>query len=711
MTNITLPLAALEFLSFAMLGWTAAGLLPWLIHRLYRRNHHTTAWAAVELLLAAIEERGRQIRLQQWLLLALRTAILLLVAFSAAQPVWRQWPHRLGNRLGSGGAGGGNRVHRVLVIDCSYSMACRHEGSSLLQQAQEHARRLIDGAAAVTIIAWGGEAESVMGRPTLEPSLALSAAESLGTSYGRADLRVALHTVEAALDRAEQQLPQFSEHQVFFLSDMGRNTWLTGETEETDLCQLAQRARLTVIDVGSPQRENVALADLTIEPKAVLRGQEAMISATLHNFGHENQDDLQVEIKIDGRTIGSQSVDLPAKSSQVVNFAHQFIDAAQVTITAAVPPGTDCLPVDDRRWLVVDVRPQQRVACLEGRPRAAEDVARALSFAQGAIAPEVFPANRLSTLDLTTYDAVLLADVLADGAQLSPRESAQLAQYVHAGGALAVLLGEEPAHWDLLPVEIVETSAEGTYRFDPLEYGHPVVQPFRGREQAGLLSVVISRYVRMRASKQAETVLALDTGDPALVVAKRGLGSVAVLAIPGSLATRPQKPWSSFAVSPSFLPVMRELLSYLVGDPWLRQRNLQPGERAMTIWQAAAGDQPIEVRLPSGRSVQLPLPGAEDKQQVVFTETGEIGLYSLRMGAEQVDRFAVNLDAASSLSDSDLTRIAPGQLPPEIQATGLAAETQLAATDFSLARTLLACAVLLLFAEQTLAWLLGRGWA
>src|SRR5215213_10151344 len=84
-----MPLAAIEFASPWMLGWLAAASIPWLINLWSRRRHVETPWAAVELLMAAIRERSRRIRLRELLLLALRTSILVLLAVAAARPVWR----------------------------------------------------------------------------------------------------------------------------------------------------------------------------------------------------------------------------------------------------------------------------------------------------------------------------------------------------------------------------------------------------------------------------------------------------------------------------------------------------------------------------------------------------------------------------------------------------------------------------------------------
>ncbi len=112
-SSISHPFAALEFASLPMLGWLVAAVLPWLIHRWQRRQYQTTPWAAVELLLSAMQQRARRVQIDQWLLLAVRTAILVLVALAVAEPALRQW---------AVGAGGEAPSHRILVVDQSYSM-------------------------------------------------------------------------------------------------------------------------------------------------------------------------------------------------------------------------------------------------------------------------------------------------------------------------------------------------------------------------------------------------------------------------------------------------------------------------------------------------------------------------------------------------------------------------------------------------------------
>src|SRR5687767_10992457 len=99
-----------------MLLWAAAAAAPILIHLLNRRRYREQSWAAMEYLLAAMRKNMRRIQIEQWLLLALRTLIVLLLVAAVADPVIQG--------LGLSHAAGA-RTHRLFVLDGSYSMSYR----------------------------------------------------------------------------------------------------------------------------------------------------------------------------------------------------------------------------------------------------------------------------------------------------------------------------------------------------------------------------------------------------------------------------------------------------------------------------------------------------------------------------------------------------------------------------------------------------------
>jgi len=89
----------------------------------------------MEYLLAALKRKTRRLKFEQWLLLAVRILIVVLVVLAVAEPYWQ----RTGLVLPSGG-----RTHRVLVVDGSFSMGYAPEGRSRFQQAKQLARRIVE---------------------------------------------------------------------------------------------------------------------------------------------------------------------------------------------------------------------------------------------------------------------------------------------------------------------------------------------------------------------------------------------------------------------------------------------------------------------------------------------------------------------------------------------------------------------------------------
>src|SRR5216110_2029581 len=78
-------------IAFIAPAFFAAGILlasvPVIIHILNRRRFKIVNWAAMEFLLRAMRKNRRRLRFEQWLLLAVRCCVLLLVATALARPM------------------------------------------------------------------------------------------------------------------------------------------------------------------------------------------------------------------------------------------------------------------------------------------------------------------------------------------------------------------------------------------------------------------------------------------------------------------------------------------------------------------------------------------------------------------------------------------------------------------------------------------------
>src|SRR5689334_16323225 len=105
----------------------AAVSIPIIIHLLNRRRFKVVTWAAMRFLLAAQKKNSRRMRIEQLLLLLVRCFIVLLLVLAMASV--SQWAEAAWRWFAPEGAkslvGGGTRVHKIIVLDGSFSMGLK----------------------------------------------------------------------------------------------------------------------------------------------------------------------------------------------------------------------------------------------------------------------------------------------------------------------------------------------------------------------------------------------------------------------------------------------------------------------------------------------------------------------------------------------------------------------------------------------------------
>ncbi|HEX5470501.1 MAG TPA: BatA domain-containing protein, partial [Lacipirellulaceae bacterium] len=208
---------AFGFGNVAMLGWLAAAAAPLLIHLWSRHRFREAPWAAMQFLLAAMRKNARRLQLQQWLLLAVRTLIILLVVSAVAEP--------FGQRLL--GVSSSEPNHKVLVIDASYSMAYRANGTTNFAHAKQMAADMVRASRpedAFTVILMSSPPKLIVASTVLDRAAITSQIDSLTQPYAGADLSATLALVHDALaENGGQQTP--ATKQVYFFTDLQRTTW------------------------------------------------------------------------------------------------------------------------------------------------------------------------------------------------------------------------------------------------------------------------------------------------------------------------------------------------------------------------------------------------------------------------------------------------------------------------------------------------------
>jgi hypothetical protein len=721
-------LLALGFGNALMLGWLAAAALPIIIHLWNKRKYREVPWAAMEYLLAAIRKNSRRIQIEQWLLLAVRTLIVALVVLAMAEP----FLERMGFRFVAG-----TRVLKVFVVDGSYSMAFKPVDRTRFDRAIAHTRQIVEDSPqgdGFTLVLMAAPPVTIVGKPSMEKQEFFDELQNLTMPHGAGDLSATLAKVEEVLKEAQNSGLERSV--VYFLTDLGRTSWAPDQLEANfrqQVGQLASQASLVVLDLGQSSLENLAITNLAVREPYATTQRELTIVAQVQNFGTQPRLRHLVELFVDGRRVNDTSVDVKAGEVSPATFRHRFDTPGDHLIEVRL--GADLLEVDNRRWLALPVKEQLRILCVDGKPAgdgvsgAADYVMLALNpnadQARSPVHPELVGESALLERELSQYDAVFLCNV----GQFTTSEARVLANYVKDGGGLVIFLGDQvqkdrynrelgPNGVALLPAEIGAVVSEAQYRFDPIDYRHPLVLPFKGREQSGLLTTPIYKYFKLEPNDGSQTriALAFEGGDPAIVEKHVGRGRVILMATDGSRSSVDpvtRAPWTTMAAWPSFVPLVQEMLSLAAGSP-IAAHNVKVGETLGELVQSLSGTK-LSMKTPSGRVESLRLSTDEQGSRWTFTDTLTSGPYRVEPGAATgasetsgASLYCVNVDTR----ESNLARIdASAELPSEFETAAPSSpddgSTTTIARPRGLHRTLLYCVMALLFLEVFLAWRAG----
>ena len=674
----TVPLLAFGFVNLPLLGWLAAAAAPVVIHLWMRRKYRETSWAAMEYLLAAVRRQSRRLHFEQWLLLAVRTMLIVLVVLAIAEP----YLDRPLLRLASGG-----RTHRVLVLDGSFSMAYQPADQTRFARAKELAREIVESAPAgdaFTLLLMTSPPQVVVGTPALAADEVAAEIEALRQPHTTADLPGTIPLIGKVIETARRESPRLTHHEVYFLTDLQRAAWAPSVSKaaraelQRRVESLAETATLALIDVGQPAADNLAVTALRLLTTPAIAGRTCRFEATVKSFAAQPVARQAVELLVDGRRVAQRHVDVPAGGEATVLFEYRFDVPGDHAVE--VRAEGDSLPVDNRRYLAVTVRRSVSVLCVEGRP-SGRPFGGACDYLAVALAPgdepglshpidvEVVPESALLERDLSRYDSVAMCNV----AQFTSGEADVLSAYVRGGGSVVFFMGDRvmPDRYNrelgvearkanrLLPAElgpVVETP-EG--RLDPLGYRHPMLEAFRGADQAGLLTAPVGRHVRFTVPDEgpARVALRLPGGDPLIVEQAFGRGRVVLV------ATSADTSWTPMPLLPSYVPLVQEILAFCLADR-MTGRNVTAGEPLRGTVAAVGESGAVEVRTPEGERREVRLSGPGNRRDWTFPATWQTGIYAVRTAPpdEQEKLFAANVDTA----ESDLAQVSLDRLRGEV---------------------------------------------
>ncbi len=550
------------------LGLGALGVaVPLIIHLLYRKHRRQTDWAAMELLRRALVIRSGQVRLEDFIILALRCLALALLALALLRPT-----------MDSNSAIGNKKVGMVVAIDASYSM--NHGAQSRFERAVGKAREIFKTAKEgdpISLVLMSSRPEVLLRSVSYNPG-----------------------TVSAKLDELESAGPnslnlesniELLDELVGELKTAGKECFLITDSQELDWGELPPRARdslenlhnnanVFVVPAGNEGEDNLAIESLTYTWGSLRKSGEARFTALVRNTGRSSEEGATVEFFVDGKLSKRVAVGtLAAGESRPLEFTTQFDKAGHVRLRAEL--SKDDLTDDNVRHAIARIRSGIQVLLLEGD---AESVAgnrgggyyakvalrpQDSDSEEGVIVNEIDPADfGLETLG--DYDVVIMNNVLS----ISPDTAKRLKRFVNGGGGLIIFSGDrvEASEYNqnlggeegILPAvlgEVATCEDEEGWTLQAARSDH-LLAGLTARYPEKLLDAIrITKQIKSTPVKDGEVLITAQSGDPVLLSRSTGSGTVLLFTTTGN------QRWNNLPREPLYTILLQQAVTMLTSDP------------------------------------------------------------------------------------------------------------------------------------------------
>jgi Aerotolerance regulator N-terminal/von Willebrand factor type A domain len=396
-----------------LLGALAVGV-PLYLHLLRRNTSTPLPFSSLMFFERRPQTAVQRRRLRYWLLLALRLAVLLLLALAFAEPY-----------LSRAIAGVAPEKLLLIVIDDSFSMragmrlqAARRQALELLEQ-----RRSADRA---QVIALGAQAH-VLTQASRDARDLREAVESIQAGDSRASFGTLATVIRSIADN--ERVPV----DVHLYSDLQKTAMPPSFAEMA----LPEKVTLRIHDVAGTPTPNWTVESVAA-PRQVWDPRTVHIQAVVAGYGTPAAT-RTVSFIVNGKTVSTQRVSVPPSGRATVELNSLDLPFGLSRGTVKID-GADTLAADDEYLFVTERADRKRGLFVyqTADTRSPLYFGHALtSAAQSSVTLDKVTVDRIAEVDPTQYAFVVVCDVESLPAAFADR----LLQYVRRGGSVLVALG------------------------------------------------------------------------------------------------------------------------------------------------------------------------------------------------------------------------------------------------------------------------------
>lgn len=652
----------MTFLNPALLWGLAAISIPILIHIFNLKKTRKIEFSTLMFLKEIEQSKYKRIKLKQLLILLCRIAFIIMLVLMFARPFDTGY-------LGSAGKKAKSSV--LIILDDSFSMMARDAAGNNFSAAKSRIKETLDILEEndeVFFSTISGLDNSSSSMPVNDINGLKDSIENLKTSDVSRNMNEVFYFAERILRSAAN-----SYREVYLFTD-GQKSLLTSEGLIMNELKTDERTKVNFVLIGNRTANNISIDTLNIVTKIFEKSKPVKIKAALNNHNSFNAVNKSIVLTY-GELKDEKVIDIPSNSSVDVEFTFNpntagysggFIELAQNEIS------DDEISGDNRQYFSIYVPEKISVLLVSSSQSDAGFLKLALQsseelmkdsagtkeryFIIREISPEMFAGQ-----DLSEHDAV----VFVNKQQFSLSEAVKLKEHVENGGGVIIYPGNLTQTDNYNSVLMKElglpfmnqsyTSSNGTYKFDKIDFEHPIFEGIFKKESdkksLNIESPEVKSGIDISTGENSISLITLSGGKNFLVEYSVGRGKLLMFSV------SPDMNNSDYPAKTLFSPISVRSILYAANinsiKPAVTGRDyfvdpLSLGLGIDTITVSRPGIQP-------GKVIQVKDKGSlmNLKDEIGFTSG-----YLISSGNDKLFEFPVNFNKG----ESQTTRMEPEEL-------------------------------------------------
>ncbi len=505
-----------------------AVLFPLLIHLFNRQKVKKVYFSSLLFLRSLEKTRMRRVKIKEYLLLLIRSLIILLVVAAFARPAIR------GGFASKVGAHA--RTSVVILLDNSYSMRYETKEGSLFDLAKKKARQILsqlkEGDEA-SLFLFASEPKLTREKPTYDFRNLLNRLDEVQPSYETTDVGQALKAAFEVL-RDSKNLNK----EVYLISDMEISGWHFADNSFLSI--EGREARLYLLDVWPEQKQNLCLEKVDFGNQLIEKGRPFQIKATLANFTSRPLKSLLVGLYLNGRRVSQTDVDVEREAKATVEFVQAVEGAGNHSGFFEITD--DDLMIDNRRYFAFKIPEKIEVLLVGEYDRDTHHLKLALNPHQkGDVHMVISVADRksLAGIDFSKYQVIVFSNL----SRLSDVGLSNLERFVKAGGGVLFILGNsvDPDFYawqilkrffdlDLKSPLTPTKNVGGFFTLQKTDWNHPIFQVYQNVDENELPQIKFFSLFELPQRENVKVISRFNLGKPALIEGNLGSGKVLLFA-------------------------------------------------------------------------------------------------------------------------------------------------------------------------------------